>query len=61
MAVLEGLVILIIVLVGVWVGYVYWDDYIHNDDYAKAHHHTDEALPIMHEISTPKYVQVSWH
>ena len=61
MAVLEGLVILTLILVGVWVGYAYYDEYSHSDkskDYADAHD-TGSISPISyHHISQAESARI---
>lgn len=59
MAVLEGLVILTIILVGAWVGYAYWDDYTHSDDYGETHHQIPDVSPVSHHQS-PLQIHASW-
>lgn len=62
MAVLEGLVILTIIIVGVWVGYAYWDEYTHNydDSDAKAHHTNDNTRLVSYHVLPLKHIPVSW-
>ncbi len=60
MAVLEGLVILTIILVGVWVGYAYWDGYTPSDDYGESHHHMPDVLYTSHYPSLLQ-IHASWH
>ena len=58
MAILEGLVILTIVLVGSWVGYAYWEEWTHGDDsYDAADPHDTRGDVALHDAGGPASAQ----